>query len=233
MLSFCAHVHTPTHTSTHTHTLTCMNKNWQLYAKLDIHHFSLVIFGNLGPQTDSAYRPLWTVFYSTECMWVCVHVCVYPASSSSCVSNSSLSCRLMTELKERDSNMDRCLTPFSPDLETTGQTSLKHTHTNTHTCIAPIFGSFSFVCKGDTKRKTYRSKEVKRGGTSFTLYIRPACFSLFPWQQDPTHNHRTSYHQDSHDRICTHTHSNKVKHTLSFGVQEGAGGHISWACMGV
>lgn len=73
-------------------------------------------------------------FYTTECICVYVCVCVYPMCSSSCVSNSSLSCRLMTELRERDSNMDRCLTPFSPDLEKNGQTLQTHTHTQKHKC---------------------------------------------------------------------------------------------------
>ncbi len=127
-------LHMPSFTHTHTHTHIPIH-TWAKTAigcQLDVHCFSLVIFGNLAPQTDSTHNPCGQLAIPPS-VCVCVGVCVYPASSSSCVSNSSLSCRLMTELRERDSNMDRCLTPFSPDLETTGQTPRTHTHTHTHT----------------------------------------------------------------------------------------------------
>ena len=132
-------VHMRLLTQTHTHTHTS-NKRNQMPVGCS-HCFSLVIFGIIIPQTDSTHNPCGQLGIARSVYFcVCVCVCVYPACNCSCVSNSSLSCKLMTEFRERDSNMDRCLTPFSPDLETTGQTHThKHTQTHTWTLSLPPF----------------------------------------------------------------------------------------------
>lgn len=140
------------------------------------------MFGILIPQTDSAHNPSGQLFYTTECICVCVCACVYPVCSSSCVSNSSLSCRLMTELRERDSNMDRCLTPFSPDLEKNGQT-LTHTRTQkrtcTHTKSLSQFPHYFWCLSLCLERGQGGARGMRgRGTASFTLYINPPSFPM-------------------------------------------------------
>lgn len=83
--------------------------------------------------------------------------------------------------------MDRCLTPFSPDLETTGQTAHRNTHTHKQTHTSIITASFLVAL---LVQRSHRAKDIavkKLGGTkSFTsLYIGPASFPLVPVATGP------------------------------------------------
>lgn len=180
----------PTHSYLYTHDVKLLvDASWTVTV--------VVIPANLVPQTGLIHVPFGLLIASS----LCACECVYPASSSSCVRNSSLSCGLMTELRERDSNMGRCLTPFSPDLETTGQTL----------CIILGFFTPGFACvsKGPGRareRETYRSNDRGKYPSPY-ISVLPLSHP-FPWQLDPTHNQWSPSQP-----LLTHTHMDTQRQT--------------------
>lgn len=184
--------------------------------QLDVHSFSLWCLASLFHKQTVHTIPAGSFLYHRVYLCVCVRACVYPVCSSSCVSNSSLSCRLMTELRERDSNMDRCLTPFSPDLEKNGQTLRAHTHTQKHKCThTKSLSQFSHYFRGLSlclEKGQGGARVIQgRGTASFTLYINP---SSFPMATGPHTQHwdprSPILPPHTCTRICTQRH--KAKH---------------------